>query len=206
MRKFIILFTTAALLSCEQSSTKVAELEDKEKELALRENKLVIKENELNLDSKDEYNSAIEKQSKLTEKYNYKNHNNIETFIADLSKAINSNDKLAIAKMTYFPFGDGFRKFITGDEGIAPKNIPDLFCKNQKELEAKFTLIFTESIQRAIKNKKYRGCDNSDEDFEDIIEEGEFIISGDYQRDRPYEIAIKKINGVFKLHRMAFGS
>lgn len=207
MRTLILLFAFA-ILSCGQNNTKEHELEQKEKELALRERELELREK-----GKTSSNSLSESQTDLTTttaaiKYDYEKHNNIDAFINDLAKAVKTDDRNAVAKMTFFPFEDGFREWL--DPVNPPKNIPNLKSDTEKQFLEKYSTIFLPTLKKAIERKEYRGSFSSssveDYDGADFIEEGEFVITGSRTDKRPYSIAIKKINGKFKLHRMVWSS
>ena len=70
--------------------------------------------------------------------------------------------------------------------------------------------IFTSDIIKAITAKKYRGADNSDIEFQDVIKNGEYLINCfnyDSYNNRPCNIfGIKKINGKFKIYAIKFSS
>jgi hypothetical protein len=197
----IITLISIICISCGQNATKQKELELKGKELEIRDRELRLREKDSIADIK------IKKADKPELIYNIEKHGDIKFFIDDLAKAISLDDKSAVARMTYFPFKDGFREWLTGGIEV-PKNIPDLTCNNEKQFLDKYSRIFLPGVKKEIESKSYRGYDYSAEEFSgDIIESGEFVINGeDYINDRQYSIAIKKINGKFKLHRMVWSS
>jgi len=212
--------STLILTSCnnsDNSKTSEKELELQKRELDIKQKELELKEKELNqkeTSSKMEttrptvntstIKSELPKEKSSAEGYNFDKHNDIKVFVNDLAKAVSSGDKNSISQMINFPLIDTW--------GDNPGNqSPSFGCKNSNQFFEKYDKIFTKGVVAAIKNKKYRAADNSDEMFEDVIENGEYLIEGDGNIDgeskRPHNmLGIKKVNGKFKVYAIKFYS
>ena len=141
----------------------------------------------------------------VTPAYNFARHDDINVFMDDLSKAAAAGDKMAIAQMTNFPFEDKWPQFVTGNEKDTSK-WQSFGAVDSAEYVGKFDNLYIPYLVEAMKQKKYRGWEKN-EHVPDIIEEGEYLIMAEAPiNKRQYAIAIKKINGVYKIFRTAFSS
>lgn len=137
--------------------------------------------------------------------YNFARHDDIDVFMNDLASAASAGDKAAIARMTSFPFIDKYPQFASGNEKDSSE-YESLAASDSTVFISKFDNLFIPDLINAMKLKKYRGFEKN-EHVDDIIAEGEYLIMAEAPiNKRQYALAIKKINGVYKIYRTAFSS
>jgi hypothetical protein len=156
-------------------------------------------------DNTDSSNLSPDTTIAVKPEYNFAGHDSINIFIDDLAKAIAANDRKGVTQMTQFPFTDHYNEFLTGNEKV-DVSLEDLSAKNALEFLNKFDRLFIPELQQQIKNRNYRGFEKN-EHVPDIIAEGEYLIMADAPiNKRQYGLAIKKIDGKYKIYRTAFSS
>ncbi len=139
--------------------------------------------------------------------YDFEKHDDINVFMSDLAAAFVSSDSTTISGMMHFPFKDDWIRFITAGNTPLKKGTPDLNCIDSVDFLTKYRIIFAKQIATPVRNKVFRGHDkNSNGEAMDLIEEGEYVIEGEYDGVRAYGLAIKKFNGKYKIYRTAFSS
>ncbi len=127
---------------------------------------------------------------------------NLKFFIEDLSKAVSSNDKAAVATMVRFPFVDSWYK--EGDQSLS--------CKNKQEFIKKFDLIFIPELKKAIKGGKYyhQATSNENSEAPGPLNQGEYMFDASPSNDdgtgRNIILVFKKVNGKFTITRLGFAS
>lgn len=218
---FFYAFSIFLLTSCTNfKSNKIAEkeLELQKKELELKQKELELKEQELALKEKASASTALSSKdatpfpktknastkpsSDPNSEYNYPGHDNFQTFWADFKKAITSNDREAVAKMTHFPFHDTYQEL--ANQGGHGNGVP-LTAKSKSDFLSKYDKIIIPATIIAVKANKYRAYEYDDWIGGDVIEKGEFVLKVSNEGySRMFDLAFSKKSGVFKLTYMPF--
>lgn len=116
-----------------------------------------------------------------------------KAFFSTFKAAVAKGDKLAVAKLTNFPFYDR--------TGEVFDDANKLECKDQKQFLAKYDLIFTKSVKAAIATgKPYTRTSSEENEGGGGPEVGDFQLDNDNAGDdRQAPLYFKKIRGKYRL-------
>lgn len=132
--------------------------------------------------------------------YNYSGHSNFKTFWADFKKAIISNDRDAVAEMTFIPFRDQFQEVIFNSSG----GEKPLTANSKSDFLSKYDKIIIPETIIAVKANRYRTYEYEELIGGDVIAKGEYVLMVSSEKPRIYDLAFAKKNGVFKLSYIPF--
>ena len=156
-------------------------------------------------------NTQITPPTVETTPYNFEAHSDFQAFWTDFKKAVLSNDREAVAKMTNFPFKDeygGAYKQLTDFDGLLTedaKKMPSFTCSNKTIFLNKYDKIFLPETKTAIQTNKYRGYEVDEVLGEDmILNEGEYALEFESKNSRSYNLVFSKMNGKYKLDNMPY--
>jgi hypothetical protein len=208
------------LTACNNSGgdkTSEKELELQKRELDLKQKELELKEKELS-QQQGKPNTTLtttktttpststtkttSDNSASTTGYNYAGHGSFQTFWADFKKAITTNDRDAVAEMTYIPFHDKYQEtYFNAYGGDKPWT-----ANSKSDFLSKYDKIIIPATITAVKGNKYRTYQYEEMIGGDVIEKGEYLlnVSNEGQKPRSYDLAFAKKNGVFKLVYMPY--
>lgn len=139
-----------------------------------------------------------------TTTYAFEAHSNFQAFWIDFKKAVLTNDKEAVAKMTNLPFKDDVADSNNGIEDF--KKMYSLTCTDKAAFLNKYDKIFISPTITSIKNDKFEKYDASweEEPNGSPILKGEYVLNVDTDDNRMHNMAFRKSNGVFKLAYMPY--
>ncbi|WP_159567508.1 hypothetical protein [Budvicia diplopodorum] len=123
--------------------------------------------------------------------YHFDKHDDFKIFWQDFQKAVLQKDKAAIAKMMNYPFSDY-------------EHSPLIFL-NEAEFLAQYDELFNAKMVKLIETNQYRQGDPEQEDMADTTGPDGYVIEHE-NSDDGYNLVIEKIDGVYKLVRIAFYS
>jgi len=216
---FITVVSILILTGCNNSgSDKISEkeLELQKRELDLKQKELELKEKELSQQNQSTTtptpaktttpSTSIAKttadKAASTTDYNYAGHGSFRIFWADFKKAITTNNRDAVAEMTYIPFQDIYQEtYFNAYGGDKPWT-----ANSKSDFLSKYDKIITPETISAVKGNKYRAYEYDEMIEGDVIKKGEYVlnVSNDGQKSRSYDLAFAKKNGVFKLAYMPY--
>ncbi|GKX54867.1 hypothetical protein SOASR030_09790 [Leminorella grimontii] len=123
--------------------------------------------------------------------YRFDKHDDFNIFWSDLQLAVQHNDKRAVAKMMLFPFSDY-------------EHSPVIF-QSEDEFIAHYDELFDREMVELIKNNRYRPGDPDQSEVLDAASPEGFVIEHE-NSDLGYNLVIEKVDGVYKIVRVAFYS
>ncbi|MBX2910114.1 MAG: hypothetical protein KF706_10820 [Chitinophagales bacterium] len=148
--------------------------------------------NEKDIQVLDKDNAPVSSNSE----YNFSSHGNFKSFWQDFQKAILTNDRQAVAKMTHYPFRDAYQEvYYNSSGGKKP-----LTASNENEFINNYDKIIYPSTINSVQSNEIRAYEYNDMIDGDVIKKGEFLLSTSVPNsDRSYNLAFSKKNGVYKL-------
>ena len=123
--------------------------------------------------------------------YQFEKHDDFQVFWQDLQKAVRQKDKTAVAKMLNYPFSDY-------------EHSPMIFL-NETEFLAQYDELFNAKMIKLIETNSYRQGDADQEQVADTTGPDGYVIEHE-NSDDGYNLVIEKVDGVYKLVRIAFYS
>ncbi|SQI41354.1 Uncharacterised protein [Leminorella richardii] len=124
--------------------------------------------------------------------YHFDGHDSFVVFWQDLQLAVQNGDRHAVAKMMLFPFSDY-------------EHSPVIF-QNEEEFIAHYEELFDREMVELIKNNRYRpGDPDPQNDVMDAASPDGYVIEHE-NSDLGYNLVIEKVDGVYKIVRIAFYS
>ncbi|GKX53041.1 hypothetical protein [Budvicia aquatica] len=123
--------------------------------------------------------------------YQFEKHGDFQVFWQDLRRAVVQNDRDGVSKMLNYPFSDY-------------EHSPMIF-QNQAEFIAQYDELFNAKMIKLIETNHYRQGEAEQEDMTDAASPEGYIIEHE-NSDDGYNLVIEKVDGIYKLVRIAFYS
>ncbi|WP_157953007.1 hypothetical protein [Limnobaculum parvum] len=134
---------------------------------------------------------GAQEASATESRYQFDQHSDFTIFWHDLQLAVSTQDKEAVAKMMSFPFSDY-------------EHSPMIF-QNEAEFLAQYNELFDAEMMRLIQTNQYRQGDADQSQVLDAVSPEGYIIEHE-NSDNGYNLVIEKVDGIYKLVRIAFYS
>lgn len=137
--------------------------------------------------------------------YRFERHGDFKVFFEDFRKAVLANDREAVAQMTQLPFTD-FRAGYYCEAGDKDCTVPKdaLTSRSKAEFLAKYDLIFTPEVIKAIGERKLRGYENDDKgESPGPLAKGEYLLNPD---DIDLQRVFASKGGRYRMVRVPFYS
>lgn len=123
--------------------------------------------------------------------YQFDKHGDFRIFWSDLQLAVQNDDRHAVSKMMLFPFSDY-------------EHSPVIF-QSEEEFIAHYDELFDQEMIELIKNNRYRPGDPDQSEVLDAASPEGYVIEHE-NSDLGYNLVIEKVDGVYKIVRVAFYS
>ena len=138
--------------------------------------------------------------------YRFEQHGNFKVFFEDFRKAVLANDREAVAQMTQLPFTD-FRAGYYCEAGDKECTVPKdaLTSRSKAEFLAKYDLIFTPEVIKAIGERKLRGHAKGENEGDSAgpLAKGEYLLDLD---DTNLQRVFALKDGHYRMVRVPFYS